>query len=321
VSVLTGRSVLVTGATGFFGHAFVRRALDDGSARIVAYSRSESKQAAMRAEFPDPRIRWAIGDVRDYERLHDACDGVDFVAHAAALKRIEVCAENTEEAHKTNVEGTAAVARACIARGVSRAALLSTDKAASASTIYGKSKAWAECLWTASNARSVGTGTRFGTVRYGNVISSTGSVVPLWRAQSATGVITMVDPAMSRFWMPVDAAVDIVLTAFATMRGGETLIPRCSAATLGQLAVAVAPSCTWRTIGERTAEKLHETLVSAEEAPYTYDAGSHLILEPSSRPWGELPPPPFPKVPVGFEYRSDVATPLEPHQLSELVAA
>jgi UDP-N-acetylglucosamine 4,6-dehydratase len=321
VNVLTGRSVLVTGATGFFGHAFVRRALDDGASRIVAYSRSESKQAAMREEFPDPRIRWAIGDVRDYDRLVDACRGVEYVAHAAALKRVEVCVENTDEADETNVGGTKAVARACITAGVKRAVLLSTDKAAAACTDYGKSKAWAECLWRGKNSRSASVETRFASVRYGNVLASTGSVVQIWRKQSATGEIDMVDPAMSRFWMPVDAAVDIVLTAFATMRGGETLIPRCSAATLGQLAVAVAPGCTWRTIGERTAEKLHETLISAEEAPYTYDAGSHLILEPSSRPWGELPPPPFPKVPVGFEYRSDVATPLEPHQLSELVAA
>jgi UDP-N-acetylglucosamine 4,6-dehydratase len=320
-SVLAGKSVLCTGATGFFGHAFVRRALQDGAERIVAYSRSESKQAAMRAEIPDARIRWAVGDVRDYDRLYDACEGVDYVAHAAALKRIEVCAENTEEAHKTNVEGTAAVARACIARGVRRATLLSTDKAAAPSTIYGKSKAWAECIWTAANARAIGAGTRLASCRYGNVTSSTGSVIPLWRAQAVTGEITMVDPSMSRFWMPVEDAVDIVLTAFATMRGGEVLIPKCSAATLGQLAVAVAPGCTWRTIRERTAEKLHETLISAEEAAYTYDAGSHLIIEPSVRPWGELAPLPYPKVPAGFEYRSDLARGLEPHELSALVAA
>lgn len=321
MGVLTDADVLITGATGFFGRAFVRRALDDGARRVVAFSRSESKQAAMRAEFPDPRIRWAVGDVRDYDRLLEACEGVQYVAHAAALKRIEVCAENTDEAHKTNVDGTAAVARACIAQGISRAVLLSTDKAASPSTNYGKSKAWAECVWTGANARAVGAGTRLASVRYGNVIASTGSVIPLWRAQSETGTITMVDPAMSRFWMPVSAAVDIVLTAFATMRGGEILIPKCPSATLGDLAVAVAPGCTWTTIAERSAEKLHETLISAEEAPYTYDAGSHLIVEPSVRPWGELPPPPYPKVPADFVYRSDRARPLEPHELRELVAA
>lgn len=321
MGVLTGRDVLITGATGYFGNAFVRRALAEGARRVVAFSRSESKQAAMRAELPDPRIRWAIGDVRDFPRVLDACEGVDFVAHGAALKRIEVCAENTEEAHKTNVEGTAVVARAAIAAHVSRACLLSTDKAASPSTAYGKSKAWAECIWTGANARAVGTGTRLCSVRYGNVTASTGSVIPLWRAQSETGTITMVDPMMSRFWMPVSAAVDIVLTAFATMRGGEILVPKCSSATLGDLAVAVAPGCTWRTIGERTAEKMHETLISAEEAPYTYDAGSHLIVEPSTRPWGELPPLPYPKVPADFVYRSDRARALEPHELRELVAA
>lgn len=275
----------------------------------------------MRAELPDPRIRWAIGDVRDYDRVVDACEGVDFVAHAAALKRIEVCAENTEEAHKTNVEGTAAVARACIATGVSRACLLSTDKAAAPSTTYGKSKAWAECIWTGANARAVGAGTRLASCRYGNVTGSTGSVIPLWKAQALTGEITMVNPAMSRFWMPVEAAVDIVLTAFATMRGGEILVPKVSSATLGDLAVSVAPGATWRTIGERTAEKFHETLIAPDEAPYTYDAGSHFIVEPSSRPWGELPALPYPKVPAGFEYRSDLATPLEPHELRALVAA
>jgi UDP-N-acetylglucosamine 4,6-dehydratase len=288
----------------------------------VAYSRSESKQAAMRAEFPDPRIRWAIGDVRSRDRLTEACRGVDFVVHAAALKRIEVCLENTREAYDTNYGGTRNVADACIATGVTRAVLLSSDKAAAASTRYGRSKAAAEDIWIDSNRIAASTPSRFSCCRYGNVLGSTGSVIPMWRAQAAAGeAIKITEPSMSRFWMPISAAVDLVVLTLATMRGGEVVIPRLQGATVGDLAVAVAPGCTWETIGNRGGEKMHETLIAADEAPHTYDAGDRYIIEPALRTWGELPPLPFPRVPLDFEYRSDLGIPLEPHDISALVAA
>jgi UDP-N-acetylglucosamine 4,6-dehydratase len=322
-SVLAGRSVLVTGGSGAFGNAFVRHALEAGARRVVVLSRSEAKQAAMREAFhDDPRLRFLIGDVRDQDRVSDACRGVELVVHAAALKRVETCERDPREAVLTNVMGTLHVARACVERGVSKAVILSTDKAAAPATLYGMTKAAAERAWLASNVYAAGTKTRFSATRYGNVIGSTGSAVPTWRAQAQAGrPITITDPAMSRFYMPMSAAVELVVLALTTMRGGETLIPKIAAATVGDLAVATAPGATWRTIGVRTNEKMHETLLSADEAPYAYDAGTHYVIEPAERTWDTLPVLAYPKVPAGFEYRSDLATPLEPHELATLVAA
>jgi UDP-N-acetylglucosamine 4,6-dehydratase len=322
LSVLTDADVLVTGGSGAFGHAFVRRALDEGARRVVVVSRGEAKQAQMRGEIADPRVRYFLADVRDADRMLDVCRGVDIVIHAAAQKRVESCESDPREAVLTNVIGTLNVARACIERGARKAVILSTDKAAAPATLYGATKLAAERAWLASNVYAAGTSTRFSATRYGNVVGSTGSAVPTWRAQARQGhAITITDPAMSRFYMPMAAAVDLVLLALSTMRGGEVLVPKLAGATVGELATASAPGARWHLIGSRPSEKMHETLISADEAPYTYDVGGHYLIEPAERTWGELPPPPFPKVPVGFEYRSDVATPLEPHQLSELVAA
>jgi UDP-N-acetylglucosamine 4,6-dehydratase/5-epimerase len=322
-SVLAGRSVLISGGSGAFGQAFARRALDDGARRVVIYSRGEAKQAAMREAFgDDPRMRFTLGDVRDPDRIMDACRGVELVIHAAAQKRVETCERDPREAVLTNVMGSLNVARACVERAVAKAVILSTDKAAAPATLYGMTKAAAERAWLASNVYAAGTPTRFSATRYGNVLNSTGSAVPTWRAQAQAGrPITITDPAMSRFYMPMSAAVDLVVLALTTMRGGETFVPKIPAATVGDLAVATAPGATWRTIGVRTNEKMHETLISADEAPYAYDAGAYYLIEPAERTWDDLQPPPYPKVPQGFEYRSDLAHPLEPHELSALVAA
>jgi UDP-N-acetylglucosamine 4,6-dehydratase len=296
--------------------------LEDGARRVVVFSRGEAKQAEMRAELADDRARFLLGDVRDPDRVLDACRGVDFVVHAAAQKRVETCERDPREAVLTNIMGSLNVARACVERGVSRAAILSTDKAAAPSTLYGMTKAAAERAWLASNVYAAGTATRFVGTRYGNVLGSTGSAIPTWRAQAQRGeAITITDPGMSRFYMPMSAAVDLVLLALTDCRSGSVYIPKLQSATVGDLAVAVAPGCTWRTIGVRGQEKRHETLISADEAPYTHDCGGYFVLEPAERTWGEVPPLPFPTVPAGFEYRSDLARGLEPHELSALVAA
>lgn len=277
----------------------------------------------MKAHLADERLRFMIGDVRDLHRVMDACRGIDVVVHAAALKRIEVCEADPNEAIATNVAGTINVARACIERGVRKAVLLSTDKAAAPNTLYGSTKLAAERAWNASNVYSAGLATRFAATRYGNVIGSTGSVVPVWREQArTTGEITITDPRMTRFFMTMDQAVDLVVMAIGDMRGGEVFVPKIPRMSIAQLADAVAPGCTWKRTGIRPGEKLHETLITADESRTTHDAGSHYVIEPPARTWGRVPPLPYPLVPEGFEYRSDTAPDvLDAGLVKELVAA
>ena len=314
-------SYLVTGGAGAFGQAFVRRLLERNLAdRIVVFSRSESKQAEMKAALPDERVRYLIGDVRDKDRLMDACRGVHTVVHAAALKRVEVCEADPNEAVQTNVIGTGNVARACIERGVARAVFLSTDKAAAPNTLYGATKLNAERLWLASNVYAGGLRTRLSATRYGNVIASTGSVIEVWRKQRATGEITVTDPTMSRFWMTMDQAVDLVLLALREMRGGEVFVPRIQGMGLVDLAHAIAPRCRIKVTGIRPGEKIHEVLITPDEARRTHDCDSHYVIEPDERPWGNVEPLPFPLVPEGFEYRSDTAERLAVDTLREVAA-
>lgn len=280
--LLTGRSVLVTGGTGTFGHAFVRRAIEGHASRIVVVSRDEKKQADMASEFADHarKLRFFIGDVCDRERMERAMRGVDFVVHAAAMKRIDTCEENPAEAVRTNVAGTMAVADACIAAGVEAAVFLSTDKAAAPVTLYGASKLAAERLWVRSNVYAAGS-TRFVATRYGNVLGSRGSVVEAWRKQGA-GNLRVTDHRMTRFWMTIQDAVDLVLTALKWGGpGGEVFIPKCKAAPILMLAHAVVgPHFHYDETGIRRGEKLHETLIAPDEARYVEDRGDLFVLKP-----------------------------------------
>jgi UDP-N-acetylglucosamine 4,6-dehydratase len=240
--------------------------------------------------------------------------GVELVAHAAAMKRIETCEMDPHEAVKSNITGTWNVARACIAAGVRRAVLLSTDKAAAPNTHYGATKMAAERLWNASNVYAAGTPTRFAASRYGNVLGSTGSVVPLWRAQVARGEpVTLTDERMTRFWMGMREAVDLVLYALTAMRGGEVFVPRIGAAPVLDLARAVVeangtPYAPGHVVtGLRPGEKLHELLISSDEARHTHDTGTHYVIEPESRTWDAVPPLAAPLVPEDFAYASDTA--------------
>jgi UDP-N-acetylglucosamine 4,6-dehydratase len=319
---LSGRSVLIFGGSGSFGNAFVRRSLDLGAKRVVIFSRGEARQAEMKAELRDPRLRFLIGDVRDAGRVMDACRGIDVVVHAAALKRVEVCEADPNEAVATNLLGTMNVARACIERGVSKAVLLSTDKAAAPNTLYGSTKLAAERVWNASNVYSAGTSTRFACTRYGNVLGSTGSVIPTWRMQMTGGEITVTDARMTRFFMSMDEAVDLVALALEKMRGSEVFIPKIGRANILELARAVAPDCNVNLIGLRPGEKLHETLITEDESRSTYDCGTHYVIEPDSRSWGDVLPLNAPKVPEGFSYRSDTNPQgFSPDELRKLVAA
>ncbi len=313
-------TVLVTGGTGTFGRAFVRHLLDHHHPKAIrVLSRDEAKQAEMRAEYDDPRLRFLVGDVRDTDRMMDACRGVDTVVHAAALKRVDTAEWDPIEAVRTNIEGTISVARACTERGIAKAVFLSTDKASEPNTLYGGTKFVAERLWLASNVYSAGTPTRFSATRYGNVIGSTGSVVPLWRAQSATGTLTVTDPAMSRFMMRPSDAVKLVMIALTHMRGGEVFVPKIGAATVASLAQAVAPGCTFRITGIRAGEKMHESLIGTDEARCAHDVGSCYVIEPSAVTWAERSPLTAPLVPAGWTYRSDTARTLTQDELRQMI--
>jgi UDP-N-acetylglucosamine 4,6-dehydratase len=320
-SPLFNKSILCTGASGTFGNAFVRRALADGASRVVCYSRGEARQAEMKAAIRDDRMRYYIGDVRDVDRITDACRGVDIVVHAAALKRIDTCEEDPYEAIATNILGTQAVQRACIAQGVRKAVNLSTDKAAAPCTLYGMTKATAERTWAAGNVYSAGRSTRFSSTRYGNVISSTGSVIPIWKRQiQEQGGITITDPNATRFWMRIEDAVNLVILALEKMRGGETFVPVIPSSTIDTLRLAVAPEASAVITGLRPGEKKHELLISADESRHTYKGDGYYLIEPETRTWENLSPIALPKVPFGFEYGSNTNPNLSVERLREMIA-
>lgn len=262
-------TVLVTGGTGSFGQAFTRRMLTLGET-VRVFSRDEWKQGRMRDDHPGvDNVRFLVGDVRDRDRVLRAAEGCDLVVHAAALKDVGSCEYNPFEAVKTNVLGSQNVVEACVDAGVPKAILLSTDKAVHPVNVYGATKLCAEKVWSAANAYAGGRVT-FSTVRYGNVIGSRGSVVEKWSQKGRS--ITLTDRRATRFWLELEHAVDLVLTAREQMRGGEVFIPKVRA---GRVADLIPSGATVDETGLRQGEKLHETLISDEEIPRTWDCGDH----------------------------------------------
>lgn len=258
-------SVLVTGGSGFFGTAFVKAALAKGVKRVCVFSRGEYRQAQMRAEIgDDERVRYFIGDVRDKDRLTRAMEGVEVVVHAAALKRVEVIEYNVLEAVSTNVLGTENVVKAAIDAGVKKAVLISSDKAVEPLNAYGITKALAEKVFLSAKHYAGADGPRFAVVRYGNVASSTGSVIPMWRWAIDNGAdeVPVTHPDCTRYWMYREDAVALVMRTIAEMKGGEINIPELPAYRLGDLAEAMGTSM--KVIGLRDGEKMHERMTLAE---------------------------------------------------------
>lgn len=316
---------LITGATGTFGQAMIARLLGRPEVeRVVCFSRDELKQSQLADRFPDPRLRCFLGDVRDQSRLEQAMWGIQAVIHAAALKRVDAVAYDSEEALKTNVLGTINVVKAAVAAGVPSVVLLSSDKAVEATNFYGASKFMAEQAAIAANAYAVPRGTRIAVTRYGNVLGSRGSVLHRWRAQvNAEQPITVTDPSATRFWMTIEQAVDLVVTALERMDGGEIFLPKLPAAGLTDIAAALAGhEYPTSLIGLRPGgEKLHESLLSSEEVSRTHDAGDVFVIAPSIAPWRSGSPDYGPLVSRKFVYRSDSARQLSVEQLRPLVEA
>lgn len=283
-------TVLVTGGTGSFGRKFIEIMVRDYRPRkLIIYSRDEWKQHEMRAKgFDDPCLRYFIGDVRDVERLRRAMNDVDVVVHAAALKQVPACEYNPIEAVQTNINGARCVIDAAIDTGVKRILALSTDKATAPVNIYGATKLVAEKLFVQANAYSGGADrnldSRFACVRYGNVVGSRGSVVPLFQIQRHNGTLTITDDRMTRFWITLEQGVRFVVSCIERMQGGEVFIPKLPSMSVVEVAKAVAPDCAIETIGIRPGEKLHESLISEDEARETVDIGDcYVILPPGGR--------------------------------------
>lgn len=279
--------ILVTGGTGSFGKAFIVEALSKDPKQIRVFSRDELKQSQLKEELNDSRVEFLIGDVRDYDRLLTALEGVDICVHAAAMKRIEKCETDPEEAVKTNIQGTVNVTKACLKNNVSNAVLISTDKACYPVNLYGATKLTAEKVWVQSNTyRGKGHPTRFSVVRYGNVLGSRGSVVQYFQKQA---VIKVTDPNMTRFFITLQQACDLVQFAIELQQGGEIFIPNLKALSIYELAVHLAGNKSIEITSQRGGEKLHESLITKEEKNRLASYDHYSVINPEITTWPYTP--------------------------------
>ena len=307
--MLNNSTILITGGTGSFGHAFVPMTLKRYNPRkLVIYSRDEMKQWEMAKLFQgDDRVRFFIGDVRDRERMYRALGGVDFVVHAAATKIVPTAEYNPFECVKTNINGAMHVIDACIDNRVKGVVALSTDKASSPINLYGATKLASDKLFVAGNSYAGATGCKFSVVRYGNVMGSRGSVIPLFMSQKGNSSLPITDLRMTRFMITLEQGVDLVWHAFEDMEGGEIYVKKIPSMKVIDIALAVNPNAELEVVGIRPGEKLHEQMIGPEDAHYTYEYLNHFKVLPAIYNWhsdfkrikdGR-------RVPEGFTYSSD----------------
>ncbi len=300
---LNGKTVLITGATGSFGTAFMREVLRRYDVKgIRAFSRDELKQSELALKLTDDRVRLLLGDVRDLERLRVATREVDLIVHAAALKQVPACEFNPFEAVQTNILGIQNVISAAIDNRVPLTIALSTDKAVNPVNLYGATKLCAEKIVAQAGVYVGGNASRFASVRYGNVAGSRGSVIPIFRQQSLTGRVTITDQRMTRFWITLDQAVEFVLSCLPMVKGGETFVPKIPSMRIADIASTLAPDAERVVTGIRPGEKLHEVLLTEDEARHSYDIGDRYVILP---PRLEPVRPPGEALPDGFRYSSD----------------
>jgi len=304
---LKNKVILLTGGTGSFGQKFTEIVLKEHEPRVIrVFSRGELLQQQMRQRFnDDPRLRFFIGDVRDRERVYRAMNGVDIVVHAAALKQVPTCEYNPIEAVRTNIDGAINVVDAAIDNSVERTIAISSDKAVHPVNLYCATKLVMERLFIQANVYAGGRKTRFSCVRYGNVIGSRGSVVPLFLEQRENGVITITDERMTRFWITLEQGVRFVIDCIAQMRGGEVFIPKIPSMKITELADVIAPDAERKIIGIRPGEKIHEVLLTEEEARHAQEFDSYFVIEPEYALWGEFKLEGGRPLASGFEYTSD----------------
>ncbi|SDK53850.1 UDP-N-acetylglucosamine 4,6-dehydratase [Maridesulfovibrio ferrireducens] len=284
--MFNNKSILITGGTGSFGHKCTEMLLKKFSPkRVIIYSRDEFKQYEMERKFSTkefPCMRYFIGDVRDKERLQRAFKGVDYVIHAAAMKQVPASEYNPFEAIKTNVLGAQNIINTAIDTGVKKVIALSTDKAVSPANLYGATKLCSDKLFVAGNLYAGDGETLFSVVRYGNVVGSRGSVIPLFLKQKETGVLTITDPRMTRFWITLEQSVNFVLDGFERMVGGEIFVQKIPSMNMVDLAKAMGPDCEIKHIGIRPGEKLHEVMISADDSRNTAEFGNYYVIKPDS---------------------------------------
>ncbi len=310
--MLNGKTILITGGTGSFGKAFTRKVLTEYKPRkVIIYSRDEYKQYIMQKEFAEHKnqLRFFLGDVRDKARLYRAFDGVDYVIHAAALKQVPALEYNPTEAVNTNVMGADNIVDAAIDRGVKKVVSLSTDKAVNPVNLYGATKLVAEKIFVAANAYGGGK-VKFAGVRYGNVMGSRGSVIPLFMGFKKEGVkvFPITDERMTRFWITLEQSADLVITALEVTEGGEVFVPKIPSMKITDLARAIEPKCTFKFMGIRPGEKLHESLISYDEARNVKEFDGIYVILPqlfettlNCKKYEKCP-----SVPKDFVFRSDV---------------
>jgi len=284
---IKNKTVLVTGGTGSFGKKFISKILKEDVKKVIVFSRDELKQYEMAQEYTDRRMRFFIGDVRDKDRLYRAFEGVDYVVHAAALKHVEACEYNPFEAVKTNIHGAQNIIEAAIDKGVNKVIALSTDKACSPINLYGATKLASDKLFVAANSYVGDKDTRFSVVRYGNVVGSRGSVVPFFEKVKETGTIPITDERMTRFWITLDQGVQFVIDSFNRMHGGEIFVPKIPSMKVTDLAKAIAPDCKIEIVGIRPGEKLHEAMITEDDARRTVDQGDHYVIQPEFPWWND----------------------------------
>ena len=288
----TNKTILLTGGTGSFGKKFTEIALKECNPKVIRiYSRGELKQQLMREQFQefhnDEKLRFFIGDVRDKNRLYRAMNNVDIVVHAAALKQVPTCEYNPIEAVKTNIDGAANVIDAAIDNNVEKVMALSTDKAVHPVNLYGATKLVAEKLFVQGNSYSSGRKTIFSCVRYGNVVGSRGSVIPVFQRQKEKGKITITDENMTRFWITQEQSVRFIINCIEKMKGGEIFVPKIPSMKIIDLADVIAPECKREVIGIRPGEKINEILLTDEEALHSKEFDNYFVVEPEHHFWGK----------------------------------
>ena len=309
---MTNKSILITGGTGSLGKALTKKILEnDPHTRIVIYSRDEQKQFVMAQEFPKekyPKLRFFIGDVRDYERLKRALNRVDYVIHAAAMKHVHIAEYNPDECIKTNVGGAENLVQACLETNVKRVVALSTDKACAPINLYGATKLTSDKLFIAANNFSGGHDIKFSVVRYGNVMGSNGSVIPFFNKKKDTGVLPITNPNMTRFNITLSEGVDIVLHALANAWGGELFVPKIPSYKITDVADAIGPNCKKEIVGIRPGEKIHEEMITSSDSYNSYDIGKYYVILPTVPKFSlndYIKEHKATKVTEGFSYTSD----------------